>query len=83
MYQKDGCSQKLQCKYYNGKKHTEWEEGGGRVKDMEFQAGKVPKKPENFSGIAYSVLMSLGHFRVALLVLPTSNNSSIVKRGIQ
>ena len=29
-----------------------------------FQVGKVPKKLENFSGIAHSVLMSLGHFEL-------------------
>ena len=34
LYQKNGCSLKLQYKHYNGKKQTEGE--GGRLKDNEF-----------------------------------------------
>ena len=39
MYQKNGCSQKLQYKHHNGKKQTEGD--GGRVKDMEFSGVKL------------------------------------------
>ena len=37
---------------------------GGLLRIWNFQAGKIPKKLENFSGIAHSVLMPLGHFEL-------------------
>ena len=45
------------------KKQTEGE-GAGGLRIWNFQAGKLPKKLNKFSGIAHSVLMSLGHFRL-------------------
>ena len=65
MYQKDFGSHKLQYKHCNEKKKKQTEgEGAGGLRIWNFQAGKVLKKLENFSGIAHSVLMSLGHFRL-------------------
>ena len=78
MYQKDGCSQKLQYKHYNGKKQTEWE-GGGVLRIRNFQAGKVPKKLENFSGIAHSVLIPLGHSELHFwLCQPQTRKTTVV-----
>ena len=45
------------------KKQTEGE-GAGGLRIWNFQAGKAPKKLENFSRIVHSVLMSLGHFKL-------------------
>ena len=59
MYEKNGCSQKLQYKHYNGKKQTEGE--GGRVKDNEF-SGVKQKTWKFFWNSPFSV--SLGHFEL-------------------
>ena len=49
--------------------------GRGRgLRICNFQASKIPRKLENFSGIAHSVLMPLEHFELhSWLYLPTSN----------
>ena len=77
MYQKDGCCQKSQYKHYNGQKQTEGE--GGVLRIWIFQAGKVPKKLENFSGIAHSVLMPLEHFELHFwLFQPQTHKTTVV-----
>ena len=44
-----------------------------------FQAGKIPKKLENFSGIAHSVLMPLGHFELHFwLCQPQTRKTTVV-----
>ena len=56
--------------------------GGGRggwLRIWNFQAGKIPKKLENFSGIAHSVLMPLGHFELHFwLCQPQTRKTTVV-----
>ena len=52
---------------------------GGVLRIWNFQAGKVPKKLENFSGIAHSVLMPLEHFELHFwLCQPQTHKTTVV-----
>ena len=52
---------------------------GGLLRIWNFQAGKIPKKLENFSGIAHSVLMPLGHFELHFwLCQPQTRKTTVV-----
>ena len=53
-----------QYKHYNGKNKQRGKEGGFEGREGCGILGGKKKKLENFSGIAHSVLISLGHFEL-------------------
>ena len=68
-----------QYKHYNGKNKQRGKEGGFEGREGCGIFGGKKKKLENFSGIAHSVLISLGHFELHFcLCQPQTNKTTVV-----